>query len=108
MDVICFDKTGTLTKNNVVLSHIYADRFVHTSLDTDSDPLNANWPIFRALSEAVLANNTAKFASDKGSQSGSQISVSRAHFQAEDVKWMGNRMDCAMMEFLDSTSFCRE
>lgn len=105
MEVVCFDKTGTLTKNNIVLSHVYADLFVHSAVEEDNDPLNANWPLFRALTEAVLANNVAKFAVDK-SQSGSHISnESRVEIHGEEVKWIGNRMDCAMMNFLDCKWF---
>lgn len=59
MDTVCFDKTGTLTRNNVTLSYLYADLMVHNANQSDQDPLDANWPLFRVFGEAIISNNSA-------------------------------------------------
>lgn len=58
---MCFDKTGTLTKNNISVSNIYGDWIIHdvTATDQYEHGIDANWPLFRAVSEAIISNNTA-------------------------------------------------
>ncbi|KAM3130810.1 hypothetical protein pb186bvf_017105 [Paramecium bursaria] len=91
VNYVCFDKTGTLTKNNLaVTEYNYGGK---------KKEIHTRDPQFRILTEALLSSNTAQIPNVKlesKSDSGSDILD-----QDLEGQWLGNRLDVALMEFLE-------
>ena len=77
--MVCFDKTGTLTQNNVATRYMYLDG-INYEVGLEAQHLSVNWPLFRTLAEAIIANNTAHLKENEG---GSHISIDHLHHQVQ-------------------------